>query len=52
MEESEIIMKTFDESMKISIDYNNMMEKFIGDKGFTDDKLASYKEKRTRLTTT
>lgn len=38
-------MKTFDESMKISIDYNNMMEKFIGDKGFTDDKLASYKEK-------
>lgn len=38
-------MKTFDESMKISIDYNNMMEKFIGDKGFTDEKLASYKEK-------
>lgn len=38
-------MNTFDESMKITVDYNNMMDKFLGDKGFTDEKLASYKDK-------
>lgn len=38
-------MNTFDESMKITVDYNNMMDKFLGDKGFTDAKLASYKGK-------
>lgn len=38
-------MANFDESMKLSIDYNNMMDKFLGDKGFTDEKLSSYEEK-------
>ncbi len=38
-------MAHFDESMKITIDYNNMMDKFLGDKGFTDEKLASYADK-------
>ncbi len=38
-------MANFDESLKISIDYNNMMDKFLGDKGFTDEKLDSYRAK-------
>lgn len=38
-------MANFDESLKISIDYNNMMDKFLGDKGFTDEKLESYRAK-------
>ncbi len=34
--------KAYCESMKITIDYNNMMSSTLGDKGFTDKKLASY----------
>ena len=29
-------------SMRVTLDYNNMTEKFLGEKGFTDKKLASY----------
>ena len=29
-------------SMRVTVDYNNMTEKFLGEKGFTDRKLASY----------
>ena len=29
-------------SMRVTLDYNNMTEKFLGEKGFTDRKLASY----------
>ncbi|MBR2622864.1 MAG: glucose-6-phosphate isomerase, partial [Clostridia bacterium] len=29
-------------SMRVTLDYNNMTEKFLGDKGFTDRQLASY----------
>lgn len=36
-------MSNFDKSMKITLDYNNMMDKFLGDKGFTDEKLASFR---------
>ena len=32
-------------SMRVTLDYNNMMDKFLGDKGFTDKKLASYASK-------
>ena len=31
--------------MRVTLDYNNMMDKFLGDKGFTDKKLASYASK-------
>ncbi len=29
-------------SMRVTVDYNNMTEKFLGEKGFSDKKLASY----------
>ena len=29
-------------SMRVTLDYNNMTEKFLGDKGFTDRQLSSY----------
>ena len=32
-------------SMRVTLDYNNMTEKFLGDKGFSDKKLASYASK-------
>ena len=32
-------------SMRVTVDYNNMTEKFLGEKGFTDRKLASYASK-------
>ena len=31
------------DSMRVTLDYNNMTETFLGDKGFTDKKLASYR---------
>lgn len=30
------------ESMRLTVDYNNMMSAALGEKGFTDEKLASY----------
>ena len=32
-------------SMRVTLDYNNMTDKFLGDKGFTDKKLSSYTKK-------
>ena len=32
-------------SMRVSLDYNNMMDTFLGDKGFTEKKLSSYASK-------
>ena len=32
-------------SMRVTLDYNNMTDKFLGDKGFTAKKLASYSSK-------
>ena len=29
-------------SMRVTLDYNNMTEKFLGEKGFTEKKLSSY----------
>ena len=33
--------KEYRESMRLTIDYNNMMSSTIGDKGFTDKQLSS-----------
>ena len=35
--------KAYRESMRLTVDYNNMMESTIGDKGFSEKKLNSYK---------
>ena len=32
-------------SMRVTLDYNNMTDKFLGDKGFTSKKLSSYNSK-------
>ena len=32
-------------SMRVTLDYNNMTEKFLGDKGFTDRQLSAYASK-------
>ena len=32
-------------SMRVTLDYNNMTDKFLGDKGFTAKKLSSYNSK-------
>ena len=29
-------------SMRVTLDYNNMTDKFLGDKGFSDRKLSTY----------
>lgn len=34
--------KEWRDSMRVTLDYNNMTEKFLGDKGFTPKQLASY----------
>lgn len=34
--------KAYCESMRLTVDYNNMMSTTIGDKGFTDKQLSSY----------
>ena len=34
--------KEWRDSMRVTLDYNNMTEKFLGDKGFTSKQLASY----------
>jgi glucose-6-phosphate isomerase len=35
--------KAFRESMRLKVDYNNMMESTIGEKGFTEKRLNSYR---------
>lgn len=37
--------KAYCESQRLTVDYNNMMASAIGEKGFTDKKLASYSQK-------
>ena len=32
-------------SMRVTLDYNNMTEKFLGKQGFTDRELSSYNAK-------
>lgn len=39
--------KAFRESMRLTVDYNNMMESAIGEKGFTEKRLNSYKTAAT-----
>ena len=34
-------------SMRVTLDYNNMMEKFLGKQGFTDRELSSYNAKKS-----
>ena len=34
--------KEWRDSMRVTLDYNNMTEKFLGDKGFSPKKLTSY----------
>ena len=40
--------KEWRDSMKVTLDYNNMTETFLGDKGFSDKKLASYRTAATK----
>lgn len=35
--------KEWRDSMRVTLDYNNMMETFLGEKGFTDRDLAAYR---------
>ena len=35
-------------SMRVTLDYNNMTDKFLGDKGFTDKQLSSYASKANK----
>ena len=34
--------KEWRDHMRVTLDYNNMTDKFLGDKGFTPKQLASY----------
>ncbi len=40
--------KEWRDSMRVTLDYNNMTETFLGDKGFSDKKLASYRTAATK----
>ena len=40
--------KEWRDSMRVTLDYNNMTETFLGDKGFYDKKLASYRTAATK----
>ena len=39
--------KEWRNSMRVRLDYNNMTDTFLGDKGFTAKKLSSYSSKAT-----
>ena len=39
--------KEWRDNMRVTLDYNNMTEKFLGDKGFSDKHLAKYAQRAT-----
>ncbi len=39
--------KEWRDNMRVTLDYNNMTEKFLGDKGFSDKQLAKYAQRAT-----